>query len=235
MAKVKNEIGNRYGKLLVIEEAGRSKYGHALWKYKCDCGNVSITSGDNLRSGATKSCGCSTIINEKPGTRYGMLVVIGRAKKGNEKRRDVRWKCRCDCGNVVMVIGHQLRCGSSKSCGCLRKRPKGEAAFNLMLKNMKNNAKTRGYDWDLTREQVLKITKQNCFYCGASPSNISSPTSCNGNYAYNGIDRINNKIGYITTNVVPCCRTCNSAKKIMTVSEFLRWIEQVSTYKRRKK
>lgn len=36
---VKNEIGNKYGHLLVIERAGSDNRGEALWKCKCDCGN----------------------------------------------------------------------------------------------------------------------------------------------------------------------------------------------------
>lgn len=53
-----NEIGNRYGKLEVIEYAGRDKRSNALWKCKCDCGNETIVAGIILRSGEVKSCGC---------------------------------------------------------------------------------------------------------------------------------------------------------------------------------
>lgn len=53
-----NEIGNRYGKLTVIEYAGRDKWSNALWKCKCDCGNETIVAGITLRVGEVKSCGC---------------------------------------------------------------------------------------------------------------------------------------------------------------------------------
>lgn len=52
------EEGNRYGKLLVIEEAGRDKDGRVLWKCQCDCGNTKITLGKTLRAGLCQSCGC---------------------------------------------------------------------------------------------------------------------------------------------------------------------------------
>lgn len=51
------------------------------------------------------------------GQRYGMLVVIGehhRSEKGV-----YYWNCQCDCGNTSVVSGGNLRCGKSKSCGCL--------------------------------------------------------------------------------------------------------------------
>lgn len=53
----KDEIGNRYGKLKVVEYAGSSE-GVALWKCLCDCGNYCVVRGYNLRTGNTASCGC---------------------------------------------------------------------------------------------------------------------------------------------------------------------------------
>lgn len=58
MGNEKNEIGKRYGRLVVIERAPNTKAGDAMWKCKCDCGNETITRGRNLRTGRTKSCGC---------------------------------------------------------------------------------------------------------------------------------------------------------------------------------
>ena len=55
-----NEIGNRYGKLVVIakdEELSIQKH-RAHWLCKCDCGNYKIVSSKCLRDGKTKSCGC---------------------------------------------------------------------------------------------------------------------------------------------------------------------------------
>lgn len=60
--RYKNEIGNKYGKLTVLEFAGHYIYPHsrhALWECLCDCGRKSIVSGSQLRAGNTKTCGCS--------------------------------------------------------------------------------------------------------------------------------------------------------------------------------
>lgn len=59
----KDEIGNRYGKLTVVEYSG-TKHGKALWKCKCDCGNYTFVCGVNLRYGDTLSCGCLNSKNE---------------------------------------------------------------------------------------------------------------------------------------------------------------------------
>lgn len=53
-----NLVGKQFGRLIVIEPSGSDKHGNSLWKCKCDCGNISITSSHNLLSGQTKSCGC---------------------------------------------------------------------------------------------------------------------------------------------------------------------------------
>lgn len=62
----------------------------------------------------------------RPGDRFGMLTVLSREEDG--PRRQVRWLCRCDCGNLHIVRGEMLRRGSTKSCGCLRKAVMREAS-----------------------------------------------------------------------------------------------------------
>lgn len=55
-----NMEGKKFGRLVVLEysHTGRNKDTLAYWKCKCDCGNTIITSGNALRKGNTKSCGC---------------------------------------------------------------------------------------------------------------------------------------------------------------------------------
>ena len=59
--------GNRYGKLTVVCRAENAPKGISRWECKCDCGKVVIVRGNNLRSGAVKSCGC--LINDKNANR----------------------------------------------------------------------------------------------------------------------------------------------------------------------
>jgi hypothetical protein len=57
MAKTKNRIGERIGRLTIIAFDGiRNKNAH--WKCKCDCGEMLISCGCNLKKGHTISCGC---------------------------------------------------------------------------------------------------------------------------------------------------------------------------------
>lgn len=58
MPKKIDMTGRVIGRLLVIEECGRSSNGKVLWRCRCECGNEVIVLGDNLRSEHTTSCGC---------------------------------------------------------------------------------------------------------------------------------------------------------------------------------
>lgn len=51
-------VGQRFNRLTVIEEAGRSKDRKILWLCRCDCGAEVTVSGKRLRNGESKSCGC---------------------------------------------------------------------------------------------------------------------------------------------------------------------------------
>lgn len=140
---LKNEIGNTYGYLTVIERAPNNKEGRAMWKCKCKCGNETIVLGKHLRSGNTKSCGCyqqeratqSSLQRggDLTGKRFGKLVVLkeaGFVTGANGKRRRL-WKCQCDCGNICEVQHQYLNYGDTNSCGCINSI--GNITINKLL------------------------------------------------------------------------------------------------------
>lgn len=51
--------GQRFGRLLVVaRDLSPRKSRLAHWSCSCDCGRTTVTSGNELRNGGTKSCGC---------------------------------------------------------------------------------------------------------------------------------------------------------------------------------
>ena len=55
------------------------------------------------------------------GQRFGRLVVLERAPRGERKNRRAIWVCQCDCGSRCEVGADGLRSGHTNSCGCLSK------------------------------------------------------------------------------------------------------------------
>lgn len=55
----------------------------------------------------------------KANERLGRLLTIKIV--GRDKWKNIIWKCKCDCGNIVKRPATLLAKGHTKSCGCLRK------------------------------------------------------------------------------------------------------------------
>ena len=60
------------------------------------------------------------------GQKFGRLTVVGysHTKNGNSY-----WHCVCECGNVTIVYGRDLKNGNTKSCGCLSREITRERVF----------------------------------------------------------------------------------------------------------
>lgn len=158
----------------------------------------------------------------------------------------IKYNCICDCGNSTVVFKQSLTKGTSNSCGCLQKeaagkpkiglskliKPNAESAKNTVFSYYIRNAKKRNHEFSLTKEEFLKLTSSNCEYCKIEPLQEFKPGNRkkSESYYYNGVDRVNNKIGYILSNCVSCCFICNRAKGGMTLDEFYSWIERVYGY-----
>jgi hypothetical protein len=95
-------------------------------------------------------------------------------------------------------------------------------------------AKDRGYAFNLTRAEFVKLTQQDCVYCGSAPGNVykylRKKDKPHGNFVYNGVDRIGNTVGYTTDNCVPCCGTCNKMKAALDVSTFIKHIKRIAAH-----
>lgn len=61
--------------------------------------------------------------NDLTGKRFGRYTVVERAPDhiSASGRHRSQWKCVCDCGTEMLVMGENLTSGNSKSCGCLQK------------------------------------------------------------------------------------------------------------------
>ena len=174
------------------------------------------------------------ILKDIRGKTFGRLTAIEPVDRNVNRKNMIRWKFICSCGKEIIRIPYDVMRVKTQSCGCLQKdevvkahkKPEGVAAFNATYGQYKRGAKSRKLSFDLTKNQFKYLTSQNCHYCGIEPSQ-SLKQNFNGEYIYNGIDRLDNSKGYIFSNCVPCCKVCNIAKRDRNDLEFIDWIRKV--------
>lgn len=162
------------------------------------------------------------------GETYNKLKAIEYVRC--DKRDKAIWKFQCECGNIVERKSVSVRTGKIKSCGCLIKEIQKYSGPKNVLCGYKIKCRKKNIEFNITLEQAKIIFSQNCHYCNSKPKNKHHPKNKIKPYYYNGIDRINNKLGYLENNIVPCCIQCNKAKGTLTYEQFLQWIVTVYNF-----
>lgn len=142
-------VGQRFGRWQVLElSSARYQDRWTQWICRCDCGTLRAVRTSDLRLGKSKSCGCVSAekarargygsLTNLTNRKFGRLKVIafaGRKQDGESlmtrvsqvvyqqkiKRARPVWRCRCDCGNEVVVRHECLIHGHTRSCGCFHK------------------------------------------------------------------------------------------------------------------
>jgi len=91
--------------------------------------------------------------------------------------------------------------------------------INIRLGRYKTQCEYYKVEWSITDEQAIDLFMNDCVYCGV-PAN-----------PFNGIDRIENEIGYTETNVCSCCEICNKMKNSLCIDIFIAIVSHIYIYK----
>jgi len=145
----KNLINLKFGRWTVLEFADHDKHGCIVWKCICSCGKQKIVSGDSLKSGNSKSCGCLS----------SELVSIRRKTHGMSKGRTYSsWNSmigRCNFKNNIRYKDY----GGRGITVCKRwLKPNGNGFLNF-LKDMEERPKNKTLD---RINNNLGYCKENC-------------------------------------------------------------------------
>ena len=142
-------------------------------------------------------------------------------------------KCQCSCGTIKVVSLNKLRMKKTLSCGCYNKERASKKKLsdedrvkNSLFTEYKTSAKQRNLDFDLSSETLFSKVHENCTYCGNPPS---KPHRECESFLYNGLDRIDNDIGYVETNITSCCYICNKMKGNLSSEDFLEHLNNIFT------
>lgn len=87
-----------------------------------------------------------------------------------------------------------------------RKNP--DKLTQIILRDSKGNDKKHNRENDLTKEFIENLIKGGCSYCGESKLRIT-------------VDRIDNSLGHLQSNVVSACIRCNLARGDMPHQAWL--------------
>jgi hypothetical protein len=175
-------------------------------------------------------------IKDLKGKKFGSWTVIKRSGYltlgDGKKTSQSMWLCKCTCGFKTKIPISNLTTGKSKRCsGCSyklkslnnRKGTIWDAAFR---NKVESRAKQKDIPVRITVNDYQKIVTQGCHYCGLPPQKVYKRV--NEKIKINGIDRLNNNIGYTLKNCVSCCSACNFMKNKLNYRFFLKKIKQIS-------
>ena len=74
-------VGKRFGRWRVVERYEKEKSNGAYWLCQCDCGNIKPVSGNMLRSGGSKSCGCL------------QKEIVAKISSARKRDKSPLWRC----------------------------------------------------------------------------------------------------------------------------------------------
>lgn len=147
----KDIVGQKFGRLTVLErDTTRPKSKGVFWICLCECGNKTTVITQSLKNGDTQSCGClksettsKRLSLDLTNKKFGKLTVIDRDGTfiGSDGTQYSQWLCKCECGTLKTIRGHDLVRGSVTSCGCSISR--GEEEIRSILNEFNVNFKTQ--------------------------------------------------------------------------------------------
>lgn len=89
MTRRLNLVGQKFNRLLVLEDTKKNKNHSSLWICKCDCGKIKTVRGIDLKTNNTKSCGC---LNKEKQQERNKNNTYGKANKGKIRSEDFKRK-----------------------------------------------------------------------------------------------------------------------------------------------
>lgn len=199
--------GLRFGSLLVLKEEGqKTKSGAILWECLCDCGRQVVCASKDLRSGNTKSCGC---------TRVEKLSAFSRTHGMSGSRI------------YAIYSGMLSRCYNDgdtqfKSYGGrgILVSPKWIDSFENFYKDMAS-----GYKDDLTLERIDvngNYCKENCVWVSKSDQALNKTRYKNNKSGYTGISEQQKKYGLTMVAIIQNPATGKAVVKTRNLTKYSR-------------
>ena len=228
-----SEVESKNGKFLILnrEEIPNS---HPKFTLKCCTCGKEFTIHSHWKRAKCPQCR----LNETSDSYIGKQFANYKILELDHIDGHTRWyKVEClKCGKISIKNIKTIR---SSKVGCEECRytnngngkiPTLDAVKNSIRSTYIGGARSRGLDWQLTKEEFDNIIESNCYYCGEAPTIHKSDQKFNKTdipYYRTGVDRIDPTKGYTKENCVPCCTTCNRMKSDLSNYSFLYKIKNI--------
>lgn len=162
---------------------------------------------------------------------HGGVIVDGPKRIHSGKNIQTQWKVLCPTCKTEQwkftntLISLKFPC---KKCydNSMKKTDIGPAIKKAFI-SLKANAKSRNLEVSIDEETFFLIASKPCTYCGESPVEKIPPKKWQSTVFLNGIDRIDNTLGYTKENSCSCCEQCNWAKKDLSLEKWNLWIDKL--------
>ena len=167
---------------------------------------------------------CKNYTNDGKAKCEDCLEIIRKKERADHATLRESGNC-LGCGKDLPIPTEGFRKDGVQRCGdCYEKlkdiekkrirdprnyRKESKENLGRYYSDYQANARKRGILFDLEFDVFCALITKPCDYCNALCEE-----------EVNGIDRVNNDIGYVIENAVPCCGMCNKMKSDYTLEQF---------------
>jgi hypothetical protein len=183
----------------------------------------------------------STLDDKLIGKTFNNIEVLSLSHV-EKSRRFYNIKClRCNTSSYmrsdrftgVQKLNTCKNCRQENAILISKKRATPESVYSSLYAHYKKAATNRSITFLISLEEFKNIIAKNCYYCGSEPNLSGTSKRYNKTdiqVKHNGVDRVDNSIGYIPDNCVPCCKFCNHMKRDYSKVDFLSHIKKIYVY-----
>ena len=180
---------------------------------KCiNCPNESNESLDNFK----KCLQCREA--ERTSDKKLRIKKVNNSIIFNETNNDLKMCKICNCtesiDNFDDITSKCSSCSLKSKLSCKIRNPRDQEKSKLY--DYKKSANKKKLEFNISNDEFFNLVKSSCHYCDYNDSVI-------------GVDRKNSDIGYVKTNVLPCCEICNLMKNDSNYDDFLSMCEHITT------
>ena len=144
----------------------------------------------------------------------------------------IKWKCKCDCGNEIIIRGKFLTKGDRTNCGCTHTNFVGYKEISgTYFNGVKLKAKIREFEFNITLPQVWELFLKQNRRCALSNEYLYLDANPENKEATASLDRIDSSKGYTTDNVQWVHKDLNRCKWDFPEHEFLMWVEKIYNHR----